>query len=96
MHRDGRRTVGVSHPVDIARVEVELPARRVTVRPLANPAVLVAVEVVLEQDAVTHEDGPLGAIVVVVSRVLTTRPADQPHIDIRVAVELHVVSLGLV
>ena len=93
VQRDRRRTLRVAHAVDVARVEVELAAGLVTVRPLADPAVLAAVEEVLEDRTLTDEDGPLRPVVVVVARVLRFGPADQPDVDVRVAVELDVVPV---
>ena len=81
------------HAVDVGRVEVELPAGVVPVRLLADPAVLVTTEVVLEDRALADVHRTLRAIVVVVARVLGLRPADQPDVDVRIAVHLHVVPI---
>ncbi len=91
--RHGRLAVGVAHTVDVRRVEVERPSRLVPVRALADPPVLVAVEVILEDRALANDDRSLRTVVVVVAGVLLCRPADQPDVDVRVAIQLHVVTL---
>ena len=50
-------------------------------------------EEVLEHRTLADVDGTLRAVVVVVARVLRRRPADQPDVDVRVAVELDVVPV---
>ncbi len=89
-----RRHVGlVPHAVNVRGVEVERATRLVVLRPLANPAILVAVEVILAEHAAADVDAPRRAIVIVIAGVLAVHPADQPDVDVRVAIELLVLPL---
>src|SRR4051794_17480287 len=81
----------VAHAVDVGRIEVERLPGLVLLRLLPDPAVRVALEEILPQDSFADENRAGGAIVVVVSRVLPVRPADEPHVDVRVAIQLLVV-----
>ncbi len=67
-------------------------ARVVDVRPLADPAVRVPAEVVLVEAALDDVDRTRGDVVVVVPRVLRVEPADEPEIEMRVAVQLEEVA----
>ena len=64
------------------------PARLVHRRLLAHPSVLFHPEPVFVQDSVGDAYGTGRAIVVVISRVLPLDPANEPHVDVRVAIEL--------
>ena len=78
----------VPHAVDVRRVEVEPSAGCVLGGPLTDPAVLFDPEPVLEQDSVAHADCSRRPVVVVVAGALSLDPADEPDVEIRVAVEL--------
>ena len=73
-------------------VEVEDGARRSLAARLAE-RVTVEMEPVLSQHAVADGDGARGDVVVVVAGVLLVEPADQPNVDMGVAVELGEVAL---
>jgi hypothetical protein len=74
--------------VDVRGVEVEAAARPVLGRPLTHPVVLLDAKPVLEEDAFADTHGVGGGVVVVVARVLAVDPADEPDVEVRVAVEL--------
>ena len=66
-------------------------------RLLAHPSVLLDPEPVLVQDPLADAHGARRAVVVVVAGVLPVDPADEPDVDVRVAVELLVEArLGVV
>ena len=78
----------MAHAVDVGRVEVEPATRFVHRRVLAHPAVLLDPEPVLVQDPVRNTDRAGRAVVVVVAGVLPVDPADEPDVDVRIAIEL--------
>src|SRR5437764_541851 len=88
MDRGRRRAAGMPHPVDRRAVEVEAVTGRTLPGAHLDPPLVVAIEVVLAQASLAHEDRPGRKIVVVVAGVLRVEPADQPDVDVRVAVEL--------
>jgi hypothetical protein len=63
---------------------------------LPHPAVLLDAEPVLVHHALAHAHRAGRAVVVVVARVLSVDPADEPHVEVGVAVELLVEARLLV
>src|SRR5262249_4732765 len=57
-------------------------------RALSNPTVLFHAEPILEQDSIAHADRSRRPVVIVVAGVLAVDPADEPDVQVRVAVEL--------
>src|SRR5262249_43404005 len=96
---DGRRVEGerrcgrgvwawMTDAVDVRGIEVETATRPVLRRPLAHPTVLLDPEPVLEEDSVAHAHRSRRAVVVVVAGVLAVDPADEPDVEVGVAIEL--------
>ena len=92
MDRRYRRPARVPHPVDVRAVEDEaLTGARSTARML-EPFERED-EAILDQRSFADEHPARGDIVIVVTGLLVVEPADEPHIDVGVAVELDVVAL---
>ena len=92
MERRRRRPARVANAVDVRRVEVEYGAGRVLPRQLANPASGVPLEVVLVEHALAHVHRARRDVVIVVARVLRVEPADQPEVEVGIAVQLDEVA----
>ena len=91
MDPDGRLlATGMANAVHVGRVEVECRPLRPGHRSAAQDAVD-QLEVVLGKIAAADVDGSGRHVMVVEAGVLLVRPANQPDVDMRVAVQLDVV-----
>ena len=86
MERDGRRAPGVAHAVDAGRFEVEDRSGGMPVAHLADRALLEE-QTVLGELSIGDVDRTAGRVVVVEARVLLAVPADEPDVEVDVAVE---------
>ena len=89
MDRRRRRTTGVADAVDVGGVELEGLARVALAARVVEPA-RSEVEPILDERALADVHRARGNVVVVVARLLVVEPADQPHVEVRVAMELDV------
>src|SRR3954470_3074744 len=83
----------MAHAVDVRAVEHEAVTGRALTARVPEP-VPREDEAVFGQRPLADIDAAGGEIVVVVAGLLIVEPADEPHVDMRVAVELRVVPLA--
>src|SRR5581483_9195870 len=87
------RAARVAHPVDVGGVEDERLAGAALAARVAEPLGGDR-EAILDERPLAHVHAAGGQVVVVVAGLLVVEPAEEPHIEMLVAVELRVVALA--